>query len=96
MDHYVTGYYSRDGFKSAIVAEGHTLLHICTMQDNGLQVREAPKAEARRFTRLTWKGSDYPLARACKKFLAHAKTHGSTQGALALVKAALDQAKGTA
>lgn len=86
MNYYVTLYRTDAGEKAALVAEGNTKLHIVTMRDIGLTVEHASKTAARRFRPLTYKGGDYPMARACRTLKQHAKTHGATKAALDIIK----------
>jgi hypothetical protein len=93
MNIAITGYRSDDGFKTAIVAEGTKLLHIVLIESTGVRVLDRPRTEARRFSRLTYKGDDYPLTRAARHFRAAMRTFGGTQAAAAIIKAAEQQAK---
>jgi len=91
-----TGYRSEDGFKTALVAEGAKVLHIVVMESTGLRVLDRPLTEARCFARLSYKGDDYPLARAARHFRAALRTFGGSKAAATIIKAAERQARSRA
>ncbi len=87
MKFYVTGWQRPDGFKTAIVAEGRTLVHICIL-DEPVRLITRVTDVRRDFTPLEYRGNPYPLRRACKLFRASARAMGITKSALRHIRKA--------
>ena len=88
----VHGIHTDQGFKTALVKPGSRNLRLVFMTDRGLVVVTRPLTYGRQLRPLTYRGQDYPLKRACRIFQRHAKSHGTSKAARALLKEAKDNA----
>lgn len=67
-----------------VFKEGRVFVHAVTI-DKSVKTVALPKTEQRYMEQLTLKGKPYPVARACRRFLAAGKTLGISAKARAVL-----------
>ena len=78
---HVGRYHDVEGVFACIYRRGRTQLHITTLASTGVRHEAAPLSEERHISALHYKGADYPLDRAVRKFRRIGRTLGITQAA---------------
>ena len=78
----VVSWHTDYGYQSAIVFDvGSNYIHLMPLENRPLRTRKLPINDRRYLKPLSYKGKQYPVARAKRHFKKHADTFGITKSA---------------